>query len=55
MLETFTYKDAWITTLVFGGLFLLAMWGSFFFFVRFKKRDDAHRYRDYNENGPKFK
>ncbi len=54
MFETFTYKDAWIATLVFGGAFLLVMWGSFFFFVRFKKRDDARRYRDYNDNGPKF-
>lgn len=30
---------------VCGVLFLIVMWGGFYFFVRFKKRDDAYRKR----------
>ncbi|MBS1701209.1 MAG: hypothetical protein JST12_06080 [Armatimonadetes bacterium] len=26
-------------------LFLIVLWGSFYFFTRFKKKDDAYRHR----------
>ena len=30
---------------VCGVVFLAVMWGGFYFFVRFKKRDDTYRHR----------
>jgi heme/copper-type cytochrome/quinol oxidase subunit 2 len=43
MHETITNGQLNFIIAVFGGLFLLVMWGGFYFFVRFKKRDDARR------------
>lgn len=39
----FQYMNIFLV--VCGVLFLTVMWGGFYFFVRFKRRDDAKRQR----------
>jgi hypothetical protein len=43
MNESLTQSQLYGIIAVFGGLFLLVMWGSFYFFVKFKRKDDAYR------------
>lgn len=41
--ETMSDMELYRLMAIFGGAFLTVMWGSFYFWVRFKKKDDAHR------------
>lgn len=41
--EKVDFDNLNITIAVITVLFLTVMWGSFYFFVRFKRRDDARR------------
>jgi heme/copper-type cytochrome/quinol oxidase subunit 2 len=50
MNETLSPAQLNFIIIFFGGLFLLVMWGSFYFFVRFKRKDDARRDRFNDEH-----
>ena len=41
-----TMEQVYQAVAIFGSTFLITLWGSFFFWFRFKKRDDARRTKE---------